>query len=232
MTDKITPVSCFSDPQAVSQYAENVTRLVPGLRDLHRMAGLLLAENSPAQARILVLGAGGGLELKALAEAYSGWRFDGVDPSAKMLQLAKTTLGALSARVDFHISYIEGAPLGPFDGAICLLTLHFLENAERQRTVNEVFRRLKPGAPFVVAHHSFPNTDADKDKWLSRFAAYAEGSGWPLPNLEAIKEHLPVLSPSEDEAILHDSGFKHVDLFYAAFTFKGWVCHKPDNAIR
>lgn len=224
MTDKDTLISAFSTPAAISQYAQNTARLVPALSDLHKMAGILLAEKMPANGCILVLGAGGGLELNAFAQMQPEWSFDGVDPSAEMIQLAKTTLGALSSRVDFHEGYIDDAPEGAFDAAVCLLTLHFLEKDERQRTVNEIYRRLKPGAPFVAAHHSFPNKGSDKDKWLARFAA---ASGTPLLNIAAIKERLPVLSPSEDEAILREAGFVDVDLFYAAFTFKGWVCNKP-----
>ena len=233
MTDKAAVASSFSDPQIVAEYAEKTARLVPGLSDLYRMTGILLAEKAPVNGRILVLGAGGGLELKAFAETHPEWRFDGVDPSAEMIQLAKTTLGALSSRVDFYESYIDGAPEWPFDAAACLLTLHFLEKDERLRTVNEIFRRLKPGAPFVVAHHSFPNKEAEKDKWLALFAAFADASGVPFPQAEksinAMKERLPVLSPREDEALLRQSGFTSIDLIYAAFTFKGWVCYKPDN---
>ena len=54
------------------------------------MMSLLLAERTPPDGRILVLGAGGGLELKALAESHPGWSFDGVDPSAAMLELAES----------------------------------------------------------------------------------------------------------------------------------------------
>ncbi|WP_306286526.1 hypothetical protein [Sphingomonas sp. Ant20] len=60
----MTPFT-FSGTTIVSSYAENATRMVPGLRDLPKMAGALLAERVPTDARILVLGAGGGLELKA-----------------------------------------------------------------------------------------------------------------------------------------------------------------------
>ena len=42
----------FSDPATVSGYAQKTARLVPGLADLHRMAGVLLAERAPADARI------------------------------------------------------------------------------------------------------------------------------------------------------------------------------------
>jgi len=65
MSELLAP---FSDPEAVARYAEGPPRFVPGFADLHRMAALLLAERAPEDARVLVLGAGGGLELKAFAE--------------------------------------------------------------------------------------------------------------------------------------------------------------------
>lgn len=34
---------------------------------------------------------------------------------------------------------------------------------------------------------------------------------------------LPVLAPEEDAEILCAAGFSDVQLFYAAFTFKGWT---------
>jgi tRNA (cmo5U34)-methyltransferase len=89
-------LSYFSDPEAVARYAEGPVRQVPGFLDLPRMAGLLLAERCESDARVLVLGAGGGLELKCFAQMQPGWTFDGVDPSPEMLKLAAQTLGRLS----------------------------------------------------------------------------------------------------------------------------------------
>ncbi|UZW60172.1 class I SAM-dependent methyltransferase [Lysobacter enzymogenes] len=225
-----TPDSAFSDAAAVAGYAERTTRLVPGLYDLQRMAALLLAERAPAQARVMVLGAGGGLELKVFAQAQPQWRFDGIDPSAEMLRLARAALGPLAARVAWHEGYADTAPDGPFDAAACLLTLHFLAEDERRRTVAEVHRRLAPGAPFVVAHHSFPNQGPAMDRWLARNAAFAIANGvapaQALGGIEAFKQRLPVLPPAVDEAILREAGFADVELFYAGLTFKGWVGYK------
>ena len=220
----------FSDPRAVARYAEGPVRQVPGFHGLQRMAGLLLAERVPEDGRILVLGAGGGLELKAFAEAYPGWRFCGVDPSAEMLALAGQTLGPLADRVEMHEGYIDTAPSGPFDGAACLLTLHFMPEDERRRTFAEVHRRLVPGAPFVVAHHSVPQEEAEKLRWLGRYAAFAAASGIPVHDankaVAAMAERLPLLSPEQDEAVLRDAGFTDIALFYAGFTFRGWVGYK------
>jgi len=220
-------MSTFDDPQAVARYAENPPRLVPGFHDLQRMALLLLAERAPTDARILVLGAGGGLELKVFADAQPGWSFDGVDPSAEMLRLAEMTTAVHASRIRLHEGYIDGAPQGPFDGAACLLTLHFIPRDERLATLRALHSRLKPGAPFVAAHHSIPGNAEERALWLSRYAAFAVSSGVPQEQMrnaaEAIAARLPLLSPEEDEALMREAGFMEVALFYAAFTFRGWV---------
>ena len=216
----------FDDPTAVARYAENPPRLVPGFTDLQRMTRLLLAEAAPADGRILVVGAGGGLELRAFAEAQPGWRFVGVDPSAEMLKLARLTLGPLAERVELTEGYIDSAPEGPFDGASCLLTLHFVPLAERLATLKEIRRRLKPGAAFVVAHHSLPDGPA-RGVWLDRFAAFATDNGVDLDKASggarALGERLPILTPEVEIDLLRAAGFVDPQLFYAAFTFRGWV---------
>jgi tRNA (cmo5U34)-methyltransferase len=193
------------------------------------MTLLLLAERAPEDARVLVLGAGGGMELKVFAEGQPAWRFDGVDPAAPMLQLAKEVLGPLAAQVSLHEGYIASAPDGPFDAATCLLTLHFLDPEERLHTLREVRRRLRPGAPLVVAHHSFPRDAAGRELWSSRFAAFAVASGVDRETIETgrgfIAQSLPALSPEQDEASLREAGFSDASLFYVAFTFRGWVAY-------
>lgn len=220
------PKDIFTDPEAVARYAEGPPQRVPGFADLQRMAMLLLSEHAPPSARILVLGAGGGLELKAFAEAQPEWRFTGVDPSAEMLDLARHVLGPLESRVQLQQGYVEDAPAGPFDGATCLLTLHFLEMEERLRTLKELRRRMNPGAPLVVAHHSVPAKD-EALHWLTLSVAFANRSTVDFESASSsasfMLDRLPVLSAEEDEALMRDAGFGCVRLFYAGFSFRGWV---------
>lgn len=119
-------MDAFSDPQVIARYADNPPRMVPGFADMQRMARLLLSEHAPDDARVLVLGAGGGLELKVFAEGQPNWSFVGVDPSAAMLNLARSILVDVSDRVHLHEGLIDGAPHGPFDAAASILTLHFI----------------------------------------------------------------------------------------------------------
>lgn len=220
----------FSSPQAVAHYAEGPPRAVPGFYDMQRMTALLIAERAAERARVLVIGAGGGLEIKTFAQAYPAWTFDGVDPSAEMLRLAEKTLGPLMPQVHLHEGYADDAPVGPFDAATCLLTLHFLTRDERQSALAEVHARLKPGAPFVAAHFSFPQKDrAERTLWLSRYAAFLAASGIEPGNAakasETVDATLTLLTPEQDEMILRDAGFSNVSLFYTGFAFRGWVAY-------
>jgi tRNA (cmo5U34)-methyltransferase len=42
---------------------------------------------------------------------------------------------------------------------------------------------------------------------------------------QAIASRLSILEPEEEEAMLFDAGFADISLFYAAFSFKGWIAY-------
>jgi len=219
------PTSPFHGTHA-ARYAEGPYRQVPGLDGLHRMMSLLLAERAPEDGRVLVLGAGGGLELRALAEAHPAWSFDGVDPSGDMLRAAEQLAEPHMARIRLHEGYIDAAPDGPFDGATCLLTFHFIPRAERLPTLEQLRRRMKAGAPLVLAHISFAQTEPDRSMWIARHVAYGGADPEKAENArQAIGTRLTILPPEEEEALLRAAGFSDVNLFYAGLSFRGWVAY-------
>jgi tRNA (cmo5U34)-methyltransferase len=220
--------SAFSG-SSVNSYSEGPPRQVPGYSSLHRMVSLLLAERTPADGRVLILGAGGGQELKALAEAHSGWSFDGVDPSADMLQLAEQVVGPHHGRIRLHEGYISDAPEGPFDAVTCILTFHFIPHDQRLETLTQVRRRLKVGAPFVLVHLSFPQTEPERSIWIARHVAFGLSNRAEPAHAEsarqAIRSGLTILSPEEEVAMLRHAGFSDASLFYAGLSIKGWVAY-------
>ncbi|MEO4000564.1 class I SAM-dependent methyltransferase [Mesorhizobium sp. CAU 1732] len=214
---------------AVRSYGEGPPRQVPGYSNLHRMVSLLLAERMPTDGRVLVLGAGGGQELKALAEAHPGWSFDGVDPSGDMLRLAEQVAAPHAARMRLHEGYIDAAPEGPFDAATSILTFHFIPRDQRLETLKQIRRRLKAGAPFVLVHLSFPQSEPERSIWIARHVAYGLSNGTDPAHAEsarqAISSRLTILSPEDDVAMLGDAGFSGASLFYAGLSIKGWVAY-------
>jgi tRNA (cmo5U34)-methyltransferase len=143
-----------------------------------------------------------------------------------MLRVAEQIVAPHAARIRLQEGYIDAAPPGPFDGAACLLTLHFVPREQRLAMLREVHRRLRPGAPFVVAHISFTQDEPARSMWIARHVAFG---GTAPANVEsarqAIATRLSILSPEDDEALLRDAGFSGVSLFYAGLSFRGWVAY-------
>ncbi|MCZ8181941.1 MAG: methyltransferase domain-containing protein [Beijerinckiaceae bacterium] len=208
-------------------YSDGPPRQVPGYSDLHRMVSILLAESMPPRGRVLVLGAGGGQEIRALADAHPGWRFDGIDPSGEMLRLAEQVTVPHASRIRFTHGMIADAPEGPFDAAVSILTFHFIPHDQRLGTLVEIRRRLKRDAPFILAHLSFPQTEPQRSRWIARHVAFGLSNGTDPAHAEsarqAIGSKLSVLSPEDEEAMLGEAGFSDVSLFYAGLSIRGWV---------
>jgi tRNA (cmo5U34)-methyltransferase len=86
---------------------------------------------------------------------------------------------------------------------------------------------LAPDAPFVAAHSSFPQEPGHREAWLRRYAAFGISKGADPAQAEqaqkAVGDNLDLLSPEADAALMREAGFRDVELFYAAFTWRGWI---------
>ncbi|MBL1419936.1 MAG: class I SAM-dependent methyltransferase [Alphaproteobacteria bacterium] len=193
------------------------------------MVSQLLAERTPTDARILVLGAGGGQEILALANAHSGWSFDGVDPSSKMLELARETVEPHASRVNLHEGYISDVPQGPFDAATSILIFHFIPLEQRLETLTQIRQRLNKGAPFILVHLSFPQTEPERSLWIARHVTFGQSPNADPAKAEtarqAIADQLTIISPEDEEKMLQQAGFSNASLFYAGMSIKGWIAY-------
>lgn len=218
----------FADPDFVARYIDGPKRFVSGHDDMRRMAVQLLAEDAPEDAHILVVGAGGGIELRAFAEAKPAWRFTGVDPSGPMLYLARTVLGEAGDRCTLIEGVVEDAPAEFFDGASCLLTLHLIpDDGSKLATLKAIRERLRPGARFVVVDQCIDKAAPDFDLKLDRYLRYGRESGAPEDDVRMIRERLleqgHMISRTREEALLVEAGFSDIELFYAGFAWTGWT---------
>ncbi len=96
-----------------------------------------------------------------------------------MLDMARTVAGPAAGD---RLTLIEGtvldAPLGPFDAATCILVLHVIpDDGTKARTLENVHRRLKPGAPFVLVDQCIDRSAPDFEQRVERYGAYALASG-------------------------------------------------------
>ena len=228
MTDSTN--TAFADSGHVARYLEHgPPAFTPGHAGLLQMIGVLLAETMPEDGTMLVVGAGGGLETRYLADVEPRWRFVGVDPAGAMLDLARAVAGAVAGE---RMTLIEGtvadAPDGPFDAATCILVLGLLpDNGGKLDLLRETRARLRPGAAFVLVDQCLDRNAPDFARRLARYAAYARRSG---VNEATVARASDIISMSEtmvsagrDEQLLSEAGFSSVDMFYRGMEWRGWI---------
>ena len=220
----------FEDPDFVKRYAEGPGRYVPGYVAMQQMAAQLIAERIGEGGRVLILGAGGGLEIEAFARAYPRWRFLGVDPAKEMLAAARTRAQACGARADWVEGYIFDAPRERCDAATSLLTLHFVaDDGAKLETLKAIRDRVKPGAPFVLVDLCMDKGAADYSLRLERYRRFAINAGAAPDDVDntvsRVRTIINTVAADRDEALLAEAGFTNTELFYAGHSWRGWVSY-------
>ena len=224
--------SHFIDPASVVRYLQQgPPAFAPGHAGMLQMTGVLLEERMPENGTVLVVGAGGGLEIRYLAGIKEGWRFVGVDPAPAMLNLARATAGLVAGdRLQLIEGTVENASSGPFDAATCILVLGLIaDDGSKLAMLNDVRCRLKPKAPFILVDQCIDLRAADAELRLDRYAAYARRSGVDAETVAGAKAAVgsmtSLVSASRNEELLGEAGFAEIEVFYVGMAWRGWVAY-------
>ena len=175
------------DSFAEAYAAETESNLINGY--YARPAVLELA-GEVAGRRILDVGCGAGPLLAALRDR--GAIVTGIEPSAKMLELARRRLGDGAA---LHQGGLGGAPLpipdASFDDAIACLVLHYLK--DWQAPLADLRRVLAPGGRLIVAvNHPFVYKLLYPDAHYSVIRQYSEDNTFSGQNAVLTYWHRPL----------------------------------------
>jgi tRNA (cmo5U34)-methyltransferase len=198
------------------------------------MTTQIVAESAPGAGLVMVLGAGGGLEIEALVRASPDWRILAIDPDKAMLDAARGRANQCNAasRVTWVQGVISDAPREKnCDAATCLLTLHFVpDDGVKLATLQGIRERLRPGSPLILVDLSLDRTAPDFDLWVDRYYEFGVNSGIEAENMRDATERirdgsLHFISPQRTEALLLEAGFFDPKLFYAAFVWRGWIAY-------
>jgi tRNA (cmo5U34)-methyltransferase len=227
MPRKIDPNVHFDDEMSV-RYDAFVPRLVPDYTRIHELVvaqlGLALEEN----ARILVVGAGTCTEVLTLADFDPTWQFTAVEPSAPMVEVARQRVAAagLTDRISFHVGTLDKLEdQGPFDAATAILMMQFVPVDEKAALFVDIGRRLKAGAPFILAH---PIGDPGSDDHALAMQSWRDHIEQALPGraedvYASVNDTLHFISEDAQTAALNAAGFNEVVRFHTRLVFGAWI---------
>lgn len=119
-----------------------------------------------AHGRVFEIGCGGGLN-QTYYDRDRVTGFSGIDPSAKLLDYARTEAKAKGWDVDIRQGIGEDIPFADneFDTAVCTFTLCSVQ--DHRRVLSELRRILKPGGTLLFLEHG-KAPDAGVRRWQER----------------------------------------------------------------
>ncbi|MEZ4239713.1 MAG: class I SAM-dependent methyltransferase [Myxococcota bacterium] len=221
------------DRAHAAHYDRQFAALQPLKDALHLCVDVAFAP-LPADARILVVGAGTGAELLALAERHPGWTFTGVDPAQAMLDVCAERLAAagLDARVTLHCGTVDTLPpSAPFHAATSLLVSQFLlDEAERTGFFRAIGARLGDGGLLasadLVYDAALPSAAADQQLWRQALVLAGHTAEAADANVANWNQRVAVLPAARIEAILEGAGFPAPARMFQGLRIVGWTARK------
>lgn len=220
------------DVEMASEYDKGVRRTLPTYDALFRLVQTYLRKHTKKDADVLIVGAGGGTELAILGPKNPQWTFTAVDPAAPMLDLAKDKAQQLqlTERVKFIAGTIDDVETDNlYDAATFMLVLHFIQDdTEKLQQLTNIRKRLKTGAPFVLAsmYGSPDNPEFDElfSLWKSYWLDATHLTEVEMEEMEMTVRSLSFIPEEKIVDMLQEAGFGNIAKFFTTNMFGGWIC--------
>jgi len=229
-------VKAIFDQQAAG-YDTQWAKTAPIKDCLYFLLESLFAE-LPADARVLCVGVGTGVELAHLAQKNPTWRFTAVEPSGPMLDVCRQRAekAGFASRCYFHEGYLDSLPATePHDAATCFLVSQFiLDQQARSEFFREISRKLKSGGILAVSDLA---SDVESSAyevllraWVNMMAA-ADISPEGIERIrKAYANDVGVLPPSRVASIIESGGFEPPVQFFQAGLIHAWLSKRAQSS--
>ncbi len=220
-----------------ADYEALAHRVIPGYATLFPMVAALLDPELPPEARVLVIGAGTGIEMVTLGSARPDLRLHGIDPSRQMLEIARQRLDEqeLTDRTILQLGYAADAPAHPlFDAATLINVLHFVpDDGSKAALLGEIGNRLKPGGIFVLFDLHGDPADANHRRSMAAWERYWALRGMRSDDTDAFRARIASgihFAPAERlVALARAAGFGESMQFFRSLLYGGWIFRRTDS---
>jgi tRNA (cmo5U34)-methyltransferase len=196
-----------------TDYDNLIQKLIPNYKQMHKIAiGKILQTKPGRRLAVLDLGVGTGQTALELLNKHPGSRIMGVDISPHMLSQSRLRLQSYSKRIELMEQDIANLKVqDKYDACVAILSVHHLDEQQKQQLFEKVWTLLKKNGIFVIADivkfetkKETKHYEALWKKHLIRRLGRREGKYWYNNYLE---EDLPSSVPAQLRW-LKESGFQ------------------------
>ncbi len=211
------------------EYDANRKKFIPCFDDYYESTTKFIISNIDKPKRVLDLGAGTGLLSYFWYQECPSAEYVLVDIADEMLNIARKRFNGIDSISYQVLDYSKGLPSGDFDVIASALSIHHLENEDKQKLFTQIYDKLQNGAIFV----NYDQFCAGQDEMNEWFNSYWESrlatSGLNERDIELLRARQKLdreCSVAEEIEMLRKSGFKTVECVYSYQKFSVIVAIK------
>lgn len=200
-------------------YEEHMLTCIESAEEFYPFTASLLP--GEAEAQVLDLGCGTGLELNAYFQYNPSAQITGIDLAPGMLKALKEKFPQKALTL-IQGSYFE-EPLGNerYDAAVSVESLHHFTKEEKMPLYAKLCKALKAGGYFILTDYFAPSDDLEKE-YRNNYLRLREEQG--ITDGEFYHYDTPLTVEHETQALLA-GGFTKVEVldhWGATYTLKAW----------
>ena len=207
---------------SVAQRYDNQRRcFIPCFDDFYKSSISLLKYYRNDFKSVVDLGAGTGLLTKEMYELYPNAHYVLIDIAKDMLKIAEERFRGLNNFEFMEYNYAEDIPVKSCDLICSALSIHHLENNEKEALYKNIYKKLDATGCFINLDLFIGETetiDTLYNTWWYDYIAHSgitvENAAW-MKSREIDKEN----TIPETVELLKNSGFKIVECIYSFMKF-------------
>lgn len=225
------------DERVAEVFPDMIQRSIPGYSNIISMIGMLAERFVKADSKVYDLGCSLGAATLSMRRniKVSGCEIIAVDNSSAMVERCRRHIDAFRAETPVTVIEADILDVELKDASMVVLnfTLQFLEPADRQRLLDQVYRGMRPGAALVLSE-KFSFNDANVGELLfNMHHDFKRANGYSeleISQKRSMLENVMLTDSVEThKARLKQAGFEHAEVWFQCFNFGSLIAIKAEN---
>jgi len=208
---------------SVAQKYDNQRRcFIPCFDDFYKSSISLLKYHKNDFKNVVDLGAGTGLLTKEVYELYPNAHYVLIDIANDMLKIAEERFKGLDNFEFMEYNYVEDIPVKNCDLMCSALSIHHLENSDKENLYKNIYEKLSEDGCFINLDQFIGETETINNLYNTWWNDYINRSGI-TPEAKAAGVERRKLDKEntipETIKLLKNSGFRTVECIYSFMKF-------------
>lgn len=216
---------------AAADYDPLRRTLIPCFDDFYGTAVGVVAFEQTASLSVLDLGAGTGLYSGMIQAVFPNARMTLLDLAPEMLEKAKARFKEMGKSPKILLGdYLKTDFAGSYELIISALSIHHLEDGDKERLYQKVYSSLKPGGMFVNADQVLGATTEIEKLYRTNWLESVCAKGISQEELNCARQRMEYdrMTPLNTQlSWLEKAGFQDVDCWYKNFSFAVFGGYRP-----